>query len=113
MSAGPIDAIERLLAETADADEVLRRTVEALVAEPEIAWAGVAFVEGDTITLGPAAGTPDESRRTRVPVAFQDAVVGELRVDGAVDRASLELIASLIAPHVLIGWDTGGEDWEP
>jgi hypothetical protein len=113
VSAGPIGAIERLLAETADADEVLRRTVEALVAEPAIAWAGVAFVEGDTITLGPAAGTPDESRRTRVPVAFQDAVVGELRVDGAVDSASLELIASLIAPHVLIGWDTGGEDWEP
>ena len=69
MSAGLIDAIEGLLAETADADEVLRRTVEALVAEPEIAWAGVAFVEGNTITLGPAAGTPDESRRTRVPIA--------------------------------------------
>ena len=113
MSAGPIDAIERLVAETADADEVLRRTVEALVAEPEIAWAGVAFVEGSTITLGPAAGTPDESRRTRVPVAFHEAVVGELQVDGDVDSASLERVASLIAPQVLIGWDTGGEDWEP
>ena len=113
MSAGPIDAIKRLVAETADADEVLRRTVEALVAEPEIAWAGVAFVEGSTITLGPTAGTPDESRRTRIPVAFQDAIVGELRVDGAVESASLEQVASLIAPHVLIGWDTGGEDWEP
>ena len=113
MSAGPIDAIERLLAETADADEVLRRTVDALVAEPEIAWAGVAFVEGDTITLGPAAGTPDGSRRTRVPVAFHDPVVGELQVDGHVDRDSLERVASLIAPHVLLGWDTGGESWEP
>ena len=113
MSAGPIGAIERLLAETADADEVLRRTVEALVAEPEIAWAAVAFLEADTITLGPAAGTPDESRRTRVPVVFQDAVVGELQVDGDVDGDSLERVASLIAPYVLIGWDTGGEDWEP
>jgi len=113
VSAGPIEAIERLLAETADADEVLRRTVEALVAEPEVAWAGVALVEGDTITLGPAAGTPDESRRTRVPVAFHDAVVGELQVDGDVDDDSLERVASLIAPHVLIGWDTGGEAWEP
>ena len=113
MSAGLIDAIERLLVETADADELLRRTVEALVAEPAIAWAGVAFVEGSTITLGPAAGAPDESRRTRVPVAFQDAVVGELQVDGDVDSASLERVASLIAPYVLIGWDTGGEGWEP
>ena len=113
MSAGPIEAIERLLAETADADEVLRRTVQALVADPGIAWAGVAFVEGDTFTLGPVAGTPDESRRTRVPVAFQDAVVGELQVDGDVESDSLERVASLVAPHVLIGWDTGGESWEP
>jgi hypothetical protein len=113
VSAGPSEAIERLLAEAADADEVLRRVVEALVAEPGIAWAGVAFVERDTIMLGPAAGTPDESRRTSVPVAFQGAVVGELQVDGDVDGASLERVASLIAPYVLIGWDTGGQTWEP
>jgi hypothetical protein len=113
VSAASIEAIERLLTETADADDALRRTVEALVAEPEVVWAGVAFVEGNAITLGPAAGAPDESRRTRVPVAFQDAVVGELLVDGDVDAASLERVAALIAPHVLIGWDTGGEAWEP
>jgi hypothetical protein len=113
VSAGPIEAIERVLVETTDADEVLRRTVEALVAEPEVAWAGVALVEGDTFTLGPAAGTPDESRRTRIPVAFQHAVVGELQVDGDVDEDSLERVASLIAPHVLIGWDTGGDGWDP
>ena len=113
MSASPIEAIEHVLAETADADEVLRRTMNALVAEPEVVWAGVAFVEGRAITLGPAAGTPDESRRTRVPVAFQDAVVGELQVDGDVDSDVLERVASLIAPHVLLGWDTGGESWEP
>jgi len=48
-----------------------------------------------------------------VPIAFQDAVVGELWVDGTSDRATLDRIASLIAPQVLIGWDTGGEAWEP
>ena len=87
--------------------------MDALVAGPEIVWAGIAFVEGKTIALGPAAGKPDESRRTRVPVAFQESVVGELQVDGDVDRDLLERVASLIAPHVLIGWDTAGESWKP
>jgi hypothetical protein len=39
--------------------------------------------------------------------------VGELWADGDVEREDLEQIAVLIGPHVLIGWDTGGEVWEP
>jgi hypothetical protein len=87
--------------------------VATLIAEPEIVWAGIAFVEEGAVALGPTAGTPDEARRTRVPVVFQGARVGELWADGDPDPALLEHVAALIAPHVLIGWDTGGEAWEP
>ena len=73
----------------------------------------IAFVEDGTIGLGPAAGDARRARRTRVPIVFQGAVVGELWVDGDVDASELERVADRIAPHVLIGWDTGGEAWEP
>ena len=113
MSATPIQAIERLLAETEDADDVLRGTVAALVAEPAVGWAGIAFVEGEAITLGPASGTEDDARRHRVPIVFQGGLVGELWVDGDLDPSLLEQVAARIAPQVLIGWDTGGRTWEP
>jgi hypothetical protein len=87
--------------------------VAALAAEPGVAWAGIAFVEGDTVTPGPTAGTPDEARRARVGIAFQGSVVGELWIDGELDDAVLKAVADRIAPQVLIGWDTGGEAWEP
>jgi putative methionine-R-sulfoxide reductase with GAF domain len=113
VSAGPIAEIERLLAEAEDADDVLRGTVSALLAEPGVVWAGIGFVEEGAIALGPAAGTPDESRRIRVPIVFQDAVVGELLADGQVQSTLLREVADRIAPQVLIGWDTGGAAWEP
>ncbi len=113
MSESPITAVERLLSETEDADDVLRGTVTALVADPGLVWAGIDFLEDGALSPGPSAGTPDEKRRASVPILFQSRLVGELRVDGAADRAALERIAALIAPHVLIGWDTGGEAWEP
>ena len=113
MSESAIAAIERILAETVEADDVLRGTVTALVADPAIVWAAIGFLDEGSLTTGPAAGVPDETQRVAVPIAFQDAVVGELWVDGTSDRATLKRIASLIAPQVLIGWDTGGEAWEP
>ncbi len=113
MSERPVEAIERILGATDDADDVLRGTVAALASDPEIAWAGVSFLDDGVLVLGPEAGAPDEARRVCVPVMFQDALVGELWVDGSPDRKLLEHVASLVAPQVLIGWDTGGDAWEP
>ena len=113
MSARAVETIGRLLAETEDADDVLRGAVSALLAEPEIVWAGIAFLEDGAVALGPAAGTEDHERRTRVPVIFQGALVGELWADGDPDPALLEQVAAQLAQYVLIGWDTGGEAWEP
>ena len=62
--------------------------------------------------LGPEAGEPDQAHRMRVPITFQGVLVGELWA-AAPDRTMLETVASLIAPQVLIGWDTAGETWEP
>lgn len=105
--------LSRILEETDDADEALSRLVAVLADEPGIEWACVAFLDDGSLTFGPAAGSPDDARRTRVPIAFAGDPVGELLVDGAPDRAFLDQVAELIAPQVLIGWDTGGERWEP
>jgi putative methionine-R-sulfoxide reductase with GAF domain len=78
-----------------------------------VAWAGIAFFEDGKLVLGPAAGEPHEIRRTRVPIAFRGEPVGELWVDGEADRGTLEQVADRLAAHVLIGWDTRGEQWEP
>jgi hypothetical protein len=95
-----------------DADDVLRSVVEALVESGGCAWAGIWFVEGERLELGPEAGEPDEARRLRVPIDFRGERVGELGADGAPDRALVERVAELISPYVLLGWDTGGEAWD-
>ncbi len=110
---GPVEAVERVLAEGGEADGVLRAAVRALAAEPGIASAAISFLEEGELVLGPQAGEPDEARRTRVPVLYDGVPVGELRVDGEADRDALERVAALLADVVLVGWDTGGEAWEP
>jgi hypothetical protein len=98
---------------TPDADDVLRTVVAELAARYR--WAGISFVENEELVLGPSAGEPDEASRVHVPVTWQGVRVAELAVDGAPegDRMSLERVADSIAGQCLVGWDTGGEDWEP
>ena len=50
-----------------------------------------------------------------VPVSYlEGAVVGELSIDGVAEvHASSSSVAQLISTHVLLGWDTGGEIWDP
>jgi L-methionine (R)-S-oxide reductase len=55
-----------------------------------------------------------------VPIAYRGDVVGEIDIDSdtaaaftADDRRFLEGVAALIAPHCLVGWDTGGQIWAP
>ena len=97
---------------SADADDVLRDTVASLVAGG-CAWAGIFFVEDGALALGPEAGTPDEARRVSVPVTWKGERVAELAADGDVGADRLEQVAAEIADLCLVGWDTGGEAWEP
>jgi L-methionine (R)-S-oxide reductase len=53
-----------------------------------------------------------------VPIAYEGRVVGEIDIDSDEpagftddDRAFLERVATLISPHCLVGWDTGGVPW--
>ena len=107
------DAVRHIVEQGVDADDVLRAVIESMVSTDGVQWAGVAFIEDDELRLGPSGGAPDESRRERVRVAYDGSAVGELWADGDIRRDELERIAALIAPYVLIGWDTGGTAWEP
>jgi hypothetical protein len=112
--AGALDAIDRILNRGGDADDVLRNVVRILPEEvPQLVWASVSFEERGHLVPGPSTGEPDESRRVRIPVSYRGERVGELAVDGEASAAFLERVATLISAHVLIGWDTGGERWEP
>lgn len=105
--------IERIIGLAGDADDVLRAVVAELAREPAVEWAGILFLDNGALVLGPEAGVADPARRVGVPVAYQDVVVGELAVDGEAEQELLEQVAALISAHVLLGWDTGGEAWEP
>ena len=108
-------AIERVLDAGGDADDILRNVVAALHDDAGYTWAGIFFVEEGNLVLGPQAGTPDERQCTRVPVTWQGDRIAELAIDDAPeeDRTFLERVAVLVSGHCLVGWDTGGESWEP
>ena len=76
MSRHQTHAVDRLVDQAADADDVLRSTVAAVAAEPGVSWAGIALLENGELTMGPSVGVPDESRRKSVPILFQGALVG-------------------------------------
>ena len=113
MSTRALEALDRILNRGGDADDVLRSAVAVLTEEPTISWAGVAFLEQGDLVVGPQAGEPDEASRTRTPVVYKGSQVGELWVDGDAEPLFLERFALLISQHVLIGWDTRGESWDP
>jgi hypothetical protein len=110
-----LDAIEQIVQRGGDADEILRAVVAALHEDAGYPWAGIFFVENATLALGPSAGTPTGGGRTTVPVTWQGERIAELAIDDAPeeDRKFLERVAVLVADHCLVGWDTGGESWEP
>jgi putative methionine-R-sulfoxide reductase with GAF domain len=113
VSAEVLEALDRILEGGGEPDDVLREAVQALADSPGITWAGIAFLDQGTLVLGPTAGEPGMSQQVSVPIAFQGSDVGELRIDGRAERAFLERAAILLSGHVLIGWDTRGEAWDP
>jgi hypothetical protein len=113
MSAGALEAIDRVLNRGGDADDVLRAVVRILVELGGCSWAGILFVEDGELVLGPQAGAPVQGKRLQLPVTYKGECVAELVADGCGDRAFLERVATLISAHCLVGWDTGGIPWDP
>jgi hypothetical protein len=104
-----IGSVERIVNRGGDADGVLRAVLEALH-ERGVSYAAVRFVENGVLVAGPSVGSPADA--TSVPVLYEGNRVGELSV--AVGNAAFaERLATLIAPYVLVGWDTAGEPWSP
>ena len=113
-STGALEAIDRILSRSGDADEVLRDVVAVL--HDGYPWVGISFVEEGELVLGPAQGE-QTAEPTRIPISYENNVVAELGVVsgelGTEGRAFLERVALLISPYCLVGWDTGGEAWSP
>jgi hypothetical protein len=95
-----------------DADDLLRQEVAKLAERDDCVWAGIFFVEGHELVLGPEAGTPDLDHRVGVPVTWRGERIAELAGDGTIEPAELERVAAEIADLCLVGWDTGGELWQ-
>jgi hypothetical protein len=108
-----ITVVRRIVEQGGDVDDMLRTVVEALAAEPGVRWAAIAFNESGALRVGPSAGVEDEEHRSLTAISYEDALVGELRVDGDATADDLLPIADALAPYVLIGWDTSGEAWDP
>jgi L-methionine (R)-S-oxide reductase len=88
---------------------------------------GAAAASGETELVDDVAADeryiacfPSTRSEIVVPIAYEGRVVGEIDVDsderaafGEGDRAFLERVAALVSPYCLVGWDTGGETWQP
>jgi hypothetical protein len=115
---GAVAAVERLLNRGGDADDVLRSVVVALHERlPHLQTIWIEFAERGQRLVGPSAGGSTEEQAERFPVHFQGAEVAALAVPAtavrAGDHTTLERVATIIAPYCLVGWDTGGERWDP
>src|SRR3954451_998946 len=112
-SSDALAEIEQIVGQGGDADDVLRNVVDAL--RSRYPWVGLSFVEEGELQLGPHAGTKGGTPLTTLPVTWQGERIAELGIGDAPeeDRMFLERVADLVAGHCLVGWDTGGESWDP
>ena len=113
------EAVAGILDAGGDADDILRQVVAALQSRvPGYDWVGISFVDEGALLLGPWAGVeraPGAPPPVRVPIRFQGTTVAELGVAGPVpdddEQVVLERLATLVAAHCLVGWDTDGVPW--
>ncbi len=111
---GAIEAVERILNREGEADAILRATV-AVLADRFSCFVGIRFVEDDDVRLGPAAGVPGPVA-TEIPVLYRGTTVAEIVTDATLDRRDRDAftrVATIVSPFCLVGWDTGGEAWDP
>jgi hypothetical protein len=112
--------IARAIEHEPEADEILRQAVVVLYEwTTGVRSVAVAFVEDGALAAGPIAGAPiAETPAITIPVLYERRSVAELWIDSELeaddrDRAFLHRVSQLLSPYCLVGWDTGGEAWEP
>jgi hypothetical protein len=117
---GTMEAVEAIIAHEPEADQILREAVVVLYEQiPDARSVAVAFVENGQLAPGPIAGDPiSGTPPVTEAVLYEGRPVAELWIAGGGspdggDRALLARICELLSPYCLVGWDTGGEAWEP
>jgi hypothetical protein len=101
--AATTEAVETIIAHEPEADQILREAVLALYERiPDVRSVAVAFVENGQLAPGPIAGDP---------ISGTPPVTEAVLYEG--DRKLLVRVCELLSPYCLVGWDTGGEAWEP
>ena len=111
-----LEAIDRILDRGGDADDVLRDVVATLHERAGYPWAGIFFVEG---TSSPSARTPahpTSRQRARASPSPGRATASPSSPSTTRPRKTASSSSAsplLVAGHCLVGWDTGGESWDP
>jgi hypothetical protein len=102
-----------------EADDILRAALAAVHEGVGAPWSAIAFVEEGRMAVGPIEGSaPDDAPAPAlaVPIDYRGETVAALWLGSEPERAltdDLEHVAALLAPYCLVGWDTGGEQWDP
>jgi hypothetical protein len=102
-----------------EADDILRAALAAIHEGAGAPWSAIAFVEEGQMAIGPLVGATIEdppAPALAVTIVYRGDTVAALWLGSApapAVTAELERAAALLAPYCLVGWDTGGEQWEP
>ena len=102
-----------------EADEILRASLAAVHEAAGAPWSAIAFVEEREMAVGPLLGRAPEGTpepALTVPIVYRGDTVAGLWFGSETPRAldaDLSRVAALLAPYCLVGWDTGGEQWDP
>lgn len=113
------DQVQAIVDSGEEADEILRASLAALHEAAGAPWSAIAFVEEREMAVGPLAGRAPEGEPVPalvVPIVYGGETVAGLWFGSETPReldADLSRVAALLAPYCLVGWDTGGEQWEP
>lgn len=113
MSSQLVADVAALVDSGEEADQILRAVVSRIAREDAIERVAIELVEPDGAIVGPSAGEGSGTSPASTPITFQRDEVARLVVEGRpLDPATAAEIARLVAPYCLVGWDTGGEDWD-
>jgi hypothetical protein len=113
------DQVKAIVDSGQEADEILRASLAAVHEVAGSPWSAIGFVEEREMVVGPLVGDAPEG--TPVPamvvaIVYRGEIVAGLWFGSETPReldADLSSVAALLAPYCLVGWDTGGEHWDP
>ena len=112
--AAVVAAVQAIVDGAEEADQILLGTIAHLAGRYGTG-VGLRFVEEGAFVEGPWSGERGQTR-AEVPIHYDGELVGEFVVGAELDadgRATFEAVAALVGDYCLVGWDIGGEDWEP